>query len=605
MTTQAMAVISFDRCASIGALRATEPAQPGQRIDLKEYSQGTGYGGGYFIHQENDTTSPDDGGYCIVTPKGARWKRALNSLHELNVCHFGAVGGGKVDTADAFAKMMAWSQANIPAIGVQYPAGMFKLSKFTNTKEIARFRVAGAPVNSDFGYFNTTTLIGDNTEEGFILDIVARRTSIAHINFEGAADPFAANDKKVAGLKGFLRNTCPGGQYVRVSNWASSFVGGVTFSILDALDTKFDQFYVSKHTNSFIYGRWSGQTWGVWDHETAIELSNFNVQNCTGPHVFDLPRATQSEINNGWIEHTTNPGNLSDGHWLISNFSMEGCGPMLIENARLTRHHINLQAGSSWDKSTGNSNWTGLSGYEKGDLQLEWHGIDVAGSMTASYYSPEFRLDNNKGSSQWFYLGNIRTTGVGENVKITLQGTRGYNSVKGDATQHGGAAQAHGAAVISIKTVSSNYVDLEWDGEGACPVKNVKFTKPFKNSCHVFVELFDWTRYVSPFVQVTSKSRFEAGIPFDVVYDGRALTLAEIQAIVDTQSAAAGSTIELLDGVTGMCFGAKNGIGWNGQGDLLLRFALKDGYLPVKITDPVTERVTQGYIKVETSIPAK
>lgn len=592
-----------DRCASIGALRASEPVFPGQRIDLKEYRQGSGFGGGFFIHDDTDTSTPDDGGYCVVTPKGARWKRALNSLHELNICHFGAEGNG-VDTADAFARMMAFSQKNIPGMGVQYPTGTFKLSKFTNTKELGRFRVAGAPIDADYGYFTGTTLYGNNDQEGFILDIVARRTAISNINFEGAVNITVATNKKVAGKMGFLRNTCPGGQYVRVSNWTSSFVGGITFSILDALDTKFDQFYVSKHTNTFIYGRWSGQTWGVWDHETAIELSNFNIQSCTGPHALDLPRATQSQITNGWIEHTENPGDLSDGHWLIDNFSIEDSGKMLIQNARLTRHHINLQGTSGFDKGTGASNWPGLSGYEKGDLQLEYHGIEAAGSIAAKYFAPIGRMDNNKGSSQWFYLGSIRTTGVGENVKITLQGTRGYNGVNASETRLGGGGSAHGAGIISIKTVSSNYADVQWDGEGSCPVKNVKFTKPFKNTCHLFVELFDWTRYISPKVEVTSKSRFEAGVPFDFNFVGTTITLEEMQAMADAQTVAAGNTVTLNDAITGMYLGAKNGIGWNGTGELLLRFALTNGYLPVRITDPVTERVTQGYIKVESSIPS-
>jgi len=581
-----------DRCASIGALRASEPVFPGQRMDLKEYRQGSGFGGGFFIHDDTDTSSPDDGGYCVVTPKGARWKRALNSLHELNVCHFGAEGKG-VDTAEAFAKMMAFSQKNIPGMGVQYPTGTFKLSRFTNTKEMSRFRVAGAPIEADFGYFTGTTLYGNNTEDGFIFDIVARRTAISNLNFEGAVDITAANDKKVAGTLGFLRNTCPGGQYFRVSNWTSSYVGGVSFSILDALDTKFDQFYVSKHTNSFIQGRWSGQSWGVWDHETAIELCNFNIQSCTGPHALDLPRATQSQITNGWIEHTENPGDLSDGHWTIDNFSIEDSGKMLIQNARLTRRHINLQGTSGFDKGTGASNWPGLSGYEKGDLQLEYHGIVANGSFTANYTAPAFRLDNNRAGSQWFCLGTVRMTGVGENVQIQLQGTRGYNSVNASESRVGGAGSAHGSGTISIKTVSSGYVDVQWDGEGACPVKSVKFTKPFKNNSTIYVELFDWTRYVSPFVQVTSKSRFESGTPFDVQFDGKLMTLDEVKAVEG-----------ILDAVTGMSFGAKNGIGWNGNGELLLRFALTNGYLPVKVTDPVTERVTQGYIKVETSLPS-
>lgn len=589
MTTQAMTVISFDRCATIGALRATEPVQPGQRIDLKEYSQGTGYGGGYFIHDENDKTTPDDGGYCVVTPAGARWKRALNSLHELNICHFGAIADGKTDCAVAFDKMMTWSQKNVPGMGVQFAAGTFKHSGWSNTKEMAKFRIAGAPVYGDFGYFGGTTIVSDNDQEGFIYNVVARRALVANINFDGSVG------SKVAGKKGFFNNTCPGGQYLRVTNWTSNDVGGISFQTLDALDTKIDQFYISRHTNTFINGSWSGQTWGVWDHQTAIELANFNVQYCTGPGVFELPRATQSLIYNGWIEHTENPGNISDGHWTIDNFSMEDCKlPMKAQNCVMVRRHTNLQTGSGWDYDNGNTNWVGRSGYEWGVTDLEYHGIRTQGSVQAGYYATSLRLDNNRASSQWFKVGTIQTTGVGENVRVVLQGTRGYNAVKADNQNINGGGQARGQGVINIKTVSSNYVDVDWDGEGACPVKNVMFTKPFKNVCHLYVELYDWTRYVGVEITTTSKSHYEAGVSFQWKPDGTLYTADQVKAVEGIQTA-----------VTGMTLGSKNGIGWNGNGDLLLKFELQNGYLPVKIESPSTGRVTQGYIKVESSIPTK
>lgn len=590
------------RCSTVASLRNIEPKMPDQRIDVKEYAQGFKFGGGYFVYDADDKTTKDDGGYCFVTKGGARWKRALNSLHELNICHFGAIADGKTDCADAFAKMMAWSQANIPSMGVQFASGTFKLSGWSNTSEIARFRVAGAPINADFGYFAGTTIVSDNDKEGYIFNVVARRTVFANLSFEGAVDPNAAKDKKVAGKRGFYNNTCPGGQYLRVSNWISSFVGGITFNTLDALDTKLDQFYPSNHTNIFINGGWSGQTWGVWDHQTAIELRNFNVQGFTGPGVFILPRATQSLIYNGWIEHTENPGNLSDGHWTIDNFSMESCtNKMQFQNCVVVRRNTNLQGNSGWDKDSGTTNWTGRSGYEWGSTDLEFHGIRTEGSVQAGYYATSLRMDNNSAGSKWFKVGVITTTGVGENVQVVLQGTRGYNSVKSSNQEIGGTGQARGAAIINIKTISSNYVDVDWDGEGACPVKTVMFTKPYKNVCHLYVELYDWTRYVGVEVSTTSKSHFEAGTSFQWKPDGSPVLKAD-------GTAAATADVAAMEGmataVTGLTLGTKNGIGWNGDGELLLKFALNKGYLPVKITDPATNKVTQGYIKVETSLPA-
>ncbi|WAH61621.1 hypothetical protein LZ023_38475 (plasmid) [Pseudomonas silvicola] len=54
-----------------------------------------------------------------------------------------------------------------------------------------------------------------------------------------------------------------------------------------------DQFYSRGCQDSIVYARWSDRAAGAWDHSTAIELSNFNLQENTLKPVLDLPRCTQ------------------------------------------------------------------------------------------------------------------------------------------------------------------------------------------------------------------------------------------------------------------------------------------------------------------------
>lgn len=83
-----------------------------------------------------------------------------------------------------------------------------------------------------------------------------------------------------------------------------------------------------------IYARPSDED--SWDHITAIELSNFNVQYGYDKNMPDLPRATQSLIRNGWIEHTEFPGDLSNGQWEIEALSLENnTNALICHHARL------------------------------------------------------------------------------------------------------------------------------------------------------------------------------------------------------------------------------------------------------------------------------
>ena len=73
------------RVDTIGALRTTEPVAPGSVASVAGYYSGWAArksgprGGGRFVHDPTDTTTADDGGSCIVSAGGARWRRVFES----------------------------------------------------------------------------------------------------------------------------------------------------------------------------------------------------------------------------------------------------------------------------------------------------------------------------------------------------------------------------------------------------------------------------------------------------------------------------------------------------------------------------------------------
>lgn len=77
-------------CSTISDLRNTEPTLLEQQINVISY-YGDGIGGGFFIYDSSDHTSPDNGGSIIVTNNGKRWKRVVDGM--VDVSMYGAKPG--------------------------------------------------------------------------------------------------------------------------------------------------------------------------------------------------------------------------------------------------------------------------------------------------------------------------------------------------------------------------------------------------------------------------------------------------------------------------------------------------------------------------------
>ncbi|ALV91739.1 MULTISPECIES: phage tailspike protein [Pantoea] len=549
---------------SVDELRKTRPLFAGAKIKLKSWHEGLEVGGGEFVGAFGE--GKDDGG-VIFAGNGFYWRRVVEDFNRLTLFDFGAIADGKTDSAPAIKAMYQWSHDADQPICVQFPAGTFFVSgcDFGN-EQLRFFRISGAMVN--FGYFPATTLVSDGRSE-FLFSVNARWTEISNLNFNG-------NNDSRPNKQGLFHNTCPGGQFFRGACLRFNRVGGVCLSLMDTLDCKIDQWYAETCTGDVIKATWSGQKVGVWDHSTAIELSNFNAQHCSGGKVLNLPRCGQSIIHNGWIEHTEHPGDISDGQWIIDALSLEDCkNPLIAHNSRLNMRQTNLQSGSWIDNSLQGKPW--LSMWEMGSTRVESYGVAIDGSLKYNYITSRFRLSNNTNQETWFELGNFYSPTVGDSWEIEVFGQSQFNNgttnqplmdpIDGKTTG--------GRAVIHLQRKTKN-AEATWSAEGSSPVLEVRFDPRSEADTRVFVKLAGWMPTAVVLIKSTAKDRFMTG------------RCARVDAKMDKGNPSSGSQqaaqrFSLHNG--------KAGIGGNEQGDLLLASrALKP--------EQVDTREPKGFVSV-------
>ncbi|HBT54471.1 MAG TPA: amylovoran biosynthesis protein AmsF, partial [Erwinia persicina] len=335
---------------SFAELRTTAPVKAGDFALLKRYydKDSTFRGGGTFVGFITTALPVDDGGTYAVGA-GFFWKRVVNSLDELNIYHFGGKGDGVTDDSGAFKLMLNWAQTvntSSRNLGVRFPGGKFLINPIDlSASEIPCFYLYGD--DNPQGGMPRTTIVS-NKSSSPVFRVNARRTTIKGISWNGqasadiTANKGAITAEMCTNQQPFFENIMVAGQTVLITCFRVQNNGGTAIKLLDTLDSKFDQIYsINTYARVFDIG-WSDTVKGVWDHSTAIELSNANFQSGYGDATLMMPRVTQGLISNVWIEHTRNPGDLSNGQWLVEALSLENCvNPLNMDNARMQIRQLN------------------------------------------------------------------------------------------------------------------------------------------------------------------------------------------------------------------------------------------------------------------------
>lgn len=184
------------QCPSVAVLRTIEPTEAGQRITLRAYAEGTGYGGGQLRAVLDGSTYTDNGVTVFKTTGGAAWIRV---------------------NADIITSFMAGA---IPDAGTT-----------DNTAAINRFLLAGKKLVMGDGTFGHAGQI--SLQSGITLDLSGATIKPASTLLTAAWVGSGLSDVKIfAGiLQGTgLDNTTGNGQLMTLTNCIRCVIEATTFT---------------------------------------------------------------------------------------------------------------------------------------------------------------------------------------------------------------------------------------------------------------------------------------------------------------------------------------------------------------------------------------
>lgn len=512
-------------CPDIATLRTLEPESHNQQQRVAEYVAGTGLGGGKFVYDAEDTTSIDDGGVVIVTAGGARWKRQCLPT-ELTVVDFGAAMDGVTDDIDAIIRMYNYTKSLNTAkpIGIRLPAGKIAVSsgKFdlSAAAEQPLFRMRGPHVM--FGVVPVTQMYYlDKTSTTPAFQTNARRTEISGISIQGGGDTTVP----------FYKNVCPGGEYVNVTSFHVDSAGGLLFDLVDTIDTKFNQIYCYGSTGGFLRASWSNQTWGVWDHSTAIEISNSNFSSNKTVQVITAIRAGQSLFRNVWFSNNEYTMDISQGSWLFDTLIIENStNPVWAQYSKILAVNCRIAQGAAIDNTQSGYDpamdgegtiptWV-TNKMDQGRVDINNLGSAFGCGLAAQFGYSETILENTTSAEKWVQVGSVTLQEVGRSAHLKFVGVQGWNSAKNPMSRPGDTGFGGGMAHVFIESKAATSLEYDggevhWYGEGATPISAVKFVH-YYSTITVYVKLRNYARYTSLFIETNGKARSQTGSPFYV-----------------------------------------------------------------------------------------
>lgn len=565
---------------SFAELRTTAPTKSGDVASLKRYydKDATFHGGGDFVGFVSSTPLKDDSG-TIASSDKFYWKRTINDPADVNIYHFGAKGDGVTDDSGAFKLMMAWAQAyssSVSDLGVRFPAGKFLINPIDySATSMAHFYLYGD--ENPHGALPRTTIIS-NKSTSPVFKVNARRVAIKGVAWNGQANADidtntgAITPSMCTNQQPFFENTMVAGQSVVINRFRAQNNGGTVIKLLDTLDSKFDQIYtLNTFARIFDIG-WSGTATGVWDHSTAIELTNANFQTGYGDATLYMPRVTQGIIRNVWIEHTRFPGDLRDGGWTIETLNLEACdNPLNLDDCRVQIRQLGLQSGAAISQNQLTDRW--LSMYEYAWRREEHHGSLMTGSMRAGWYTG-YRVSNPTAGDKWFRLGRINMPKENQQWMIEMISKSTKDNVSGTAGNPVSMMASCLTWLNLSKCASGIYGDIQHKGSPA--VLDVKLSRVGASYADIFILVKGLSGDVVFNLTSTGPSRFDSGVCSLFVAD-----LSEVTDLSTLGTISPSARMSLHNGLAG--------VGANEKGVLTLA--------TVAATAPTTTTAA-GYITV-------
>lgn len=528
--------------SSAAQLRTTLQSRTNQKVLLKGYNNGSTKGGGSF-YWITDSVTPDDGGTFFRVNSSGGWRRQYDDPAKLTVCDFGATMDGVTDDMPALLRMHNWSRSiNVTyGPGIRIPSGVIALSSMDlGDTEIPAFKLRGPDI--DFGVIPALTVVPtDKTTTIPMFKYKARRTEVANMRFNGLDT-----------VQPFLVNTVTRGAYMRVSCFVASDAGGRVFQFKDTLDSKFDQVYSYRGKAAFIWGTWSNENPGAWDHLTAIEISNFNFGNHTNEYAVSLIRAGQSLMTNGWFDKCEYPFDISQGGWTLDRVTMENAtNPAATKYAKIIQKGCRFAQGAGLDDTVSgylpsmDTNgqmpaWV-TNAYDNGGINLDLTGSSFDGGLAAEFNYSDTIFQNTTGTETWVHAARITQQGRGRTCHLKFLGASGYDSTgssisRPTSTNFGGGV-AHVFWELKYPDVANSQAgQVHWYGEGNCPIKEVRYVHSWQ-TVHVYVKLAAYALSTSMFIESNGDPRRKTGQPFYVVPYGEILTQAEMDAVTNNQVA--------------------------------------------------------------------
>jgi amylovoran biosynthesis protein AmsF len=268
----------------------------------------------------------------------------------------------------------------------------------------------------------------------------------------------------------------------------------------------------------------SGTTSGGWNHSTAIELTNFNIQHhlCEESQqgALFIPNCGQSLIWNGWIEHCTYPGNLTLGQWNIHSLSMEtNTNPLYMSQSRFMNYLFSNPTGKGIDADTqmtvaydtGEYTSRSVSTYEKGFGEWNTHGLYLNSPVRFDFNATQKYVSNITSSAIWVYVGHFFLPTLAQTMNIRVSGRTGYSTASA-------LAGIDGSAVISIQNRGSTASTVSWHSPRNGCIHDVVYTQPYERDTHIYVKIPAYSR-VGFFVETNGLLRKDTGTPTYIQWD--------------------------------------------------------------------------------------